>query len=564
MVPKYSDLQGVEICFLLTVEYFNVPYRFSSFPIDVKTAGGDVVQFDGMLGDPNISQRTRIAGFDIEGDTISLEVVFPFNVVNDWMKGRKLDDSLCELSMVTLRNNSDVLQTFEDRIRLFKGRLIQPIIGDPNQPIGYVAFSIENNLNVKKTSIIDEESRITNLTWEYQDFSSTEGKLAPTVFGTPYNYPRPSSTGITVGNAECSPAYEVRQLNSGAPAGPYYSEVWILVAAHEVEATSVFIHDFQNNSASFTIASHIDSFGNVVSICNIAGSALKHSKVLGINTDNIHYWCRWGDYSGVSTAGTHPNPFGSGVLEGGGNLCRWALEKTGLEIDWSAWNGISSLLNRYKFAGYINEKVDALEWLEVNIIQHLPIEVINGAYGLTPVISLYHYSHHVKPITHVIESGEFEITSPITSMTEPTDIVNRPIVNFAWGGKSEDFKTSMMIDPEKDDSNVGSFTDPYSDISFSRFGLHEKQYGLNYVYDVNTAVKILRDKVRIYGLGVNVIEVNAHGKYGYLRLGDVVTLESIRLGMTDHVCQIVSKEWKSGRWSFIIHLEENQHINSRN
>tara|TARA_R100000664_G_C2760064_1_gene150710 strand:- start:7556 stop:9250 length:1695 start_codon:yes stop_codon:yes gene_type:complete len=562
-VAQYSDLRGVEICFLLTVEYFNIPYRFSTFPIDLKSTAGDVVQYSGMLGDPNISQRTRITGFDIEAETVSFEVVFPFNVVNDWMKGRKLDDSVCELSMVTLRNN-DVLQTYEDRIRLFKGRLIQPIIGDPNQPVGYVAFSVENSQNVKKTFIIDEEDRITNLSFEYQHFESAEGKLAPTVFGTPYNYPRPVTTGLSVGAAECSPGYEVRQKNSGSPSGPFYNDVWILIAAHEVEASSVFIHDFQNNVASVTVASEIDTFGNIVSICNINGTALKHSKILGINTDDIHYWIRWGDYTGVSTAGAHPNPFGTGLLEGGGDLCRWALEKTGLEVDWSSWNGISPLLNRYKFAGYINQKVDALEWLETNIIEHLPIEVTNGPYGLTPIISLYHYSNHIQPIAHVIENGEFEIVSPITSMTEPSDIVNKPIINFAWGGKSDDYKTSLMIDPEKNDVNTASFTDPYSDISYSRFGLHEKEYDLNYVYDVNTAVKILRDKVRLYGLGVNVVEVNAHGKYGYLQLGDVLTLESERLGMTDHVCQIVAKDWKSGRWSFIIHLEENQHINSRN
>ena len=66
-------------------EYFNIPYRFSTFPIDLKSTDGGVVQYSGMLGDPNISQRTRITGFDIEAETVSFEVVFPFNVVNDWM-----------------------------------------------------------------------------------------------------------------------------------------------------------------------------------------------------------------------------------------------------------------------------------------------------------------------------------------------------------------------------------------------------------------------------------------------------------------------------------------------
>ena len=149
---KFSDIQGVEICFLLEIIYFDVPYRFSTFPIDVKD-GADLIQYTGQLGEPNLSQRTRIAGFDIESETISLEVIFPFNPVEDFLKGRKLDNSVCELSMVTIRN-SEVLQDYSDRIRLFKGRIIQPLIGDPSRPIGYVAFSIENSQNVEQSFIM--------------------------------------------------------------------------------------------------------------------------------------------------------------------------------------------------------------------------------------------------------------------------------------------------------------------------------------------------------------------------------------------------------------------------
>ena len=120
-----------------------------------------------------------------------------------------------------------------------------------------------------------------------------------------------------------------------------------------------------------------------------------------------------------------------------------------------------------------------------------------------------------------------------------------------------------MIDPLKDDNDAKSFRDGISDISLSRFGLHEKEFELNYVYDVMTVSKILRDIVRIHGLGVNAVEVDAHGRFGFLRLGDVISLTSDRLHLTDHTCQIVSKTWNGGRWRYIVHIEENIFVNNR-
>lgn len=562
----FADFQDIEICFILELHYYNVIYRYSSFPVDIENSNGEILQFDGQMSDPNITQQTKIAGFDIESDTVSLELVLPFDPVEEFFKGRILDNSLCVISMVTVRNGK-VIQPYEDIVGLFRGSIIQPVIGDPTQVTGYVTFSIENNINVKEIYLIDETARITTGSYEFLHVDSAEGALAPFVFGAPYYYPRPNNTNnfISYSSSKVSPAYEVRRKFSGPPAGARYNEVLILIANHEVKATHVHVHDNINNQAYLPVASEINVYGETVSLVNIDGAGLNHSKTLGAQQP-INYWIRWGDYgpgSTVQTGNGHPNTFGFGTLEGAGDLCRFVLDKTELTIDWTAWDGIAPLLNTYKFAGYVNEKILALEWLETNIIEHLPIEIINGPKGLTPIVSLYHYSNDLREIAHVVDNSDFEIITPIASITEPTEIVNKPIVKFAWSGDVERYKTTMMIDPS-DFNGAQSFRDPYSDLSFNRYGLHEKTYELNYVYDLDTAVKILRDKVRLYGLGVHLVEVSADKRFGYINLGDVLTLESERLHITNHVCQVVRKSWTRGRWSFMLQIEDNLFINNRN
>ena len=59
------------------------------------------------------------------------------------------------------------------------------------------------------------------------------------------------------------------------------------------------------------------------------------------------------------------------------------------------------------------------------------------------------------------------------------------------------------------------------------------------------------------------IEFEAVGKYGYLQVGDVVSLNSTELGLVDHKCQVVQKSWSNGKWRFVLHLESNTVTNLR-
>jgi len=97
-----DDIQGKEVCFLLTVNWEGMEYRFSTVPIDLQdTATNQVYQYTGGLSDPDITQSSDFTGIDMEADSVSVELVFTgINWVKEWLEGHSIVYSECVLAMV--------------------------------------------------------------------------------------------------------------------------------------------------------------------------------------------------------------------------------------------------------------------------------------------------------------------------------------------------------------------------------------------------------------------------------------------------------------------------------
>jgi len=138
------------------------------------------------------------------------------------------------------------------------------------------------------------------------------------------------------------------------------------------------------------------------------------------------------------------------------------------------------------------------------------------------------------------------------------------MVRFGLEGSSGNYRSKVIIDPEVGEDIGLTFSDTLAAISFSRYGLRELIIEAPFVWDLETAVRIARDKVRNHALPAYAIEISAAPKYGYLDLGDIVSLTSERIGYDNHKCQIMSKSWSNNRWRFILQLEDNPLVNLRN
>lgn len=546
-----NDLLNAEIVFVLEIDWNGDVHRFSTLPIDVESDDGSI-SYVGRMDEPSINRQTKIVGFNPDGDSVPMEIIFEgLDLVEEFWNGRKLDGARCEIAMYTVRNGS-ILQSYENRIPLVLGDIVQPIIGDPEQPSGHVTFSIENSLNTSRRKLLPANSKIDLLDFPFQHVESCEGKFLPFIFGRPADYPVVKSTNVVgMGSGGVSPAYLVyKAIGPGA-------DIVLAIANHVVDATTVTVHDFKGNTDTLsTDVLNRTSDGQLYSAVDLAGSSIAHDGTAGVATDDFYYWIEW------DGGGGFPNPYGDGDMSGAGDICRYILEISDLVVDWSAWNGMSGILNQYQFAGYVNdETVIAFEWLLENIVAFLPIEIINGERGIKPVLSLYHYSNNFNPIHDFTEGDDVEIVSPLVPLREPADVVNDITLSFGWSGQSETFRTRMIINEISDGKlNIG---DPISKASIDRFGRRQKTLESYFVYDMNTATKILRDQIRINALNTIGIEMDVHSRFGFLNVGDVVTLTSERLKMTSIIGQIVAKRWNGGQWRYILSIEENIFINPR-
>lgn len=543
---KYSQLQGGQICFLLDVDYQGVIHRFSTFPIDLEDiAENTTIRYNGGLNDPDILQKTEILGIDIEANTISTELIFyNINWVSEWKGGRILDNSNCLLSMVIVTDNQ-TSQTIQDRVTLFKGKAYAGIFGSPDKPEGHIAFTIENDISITQKKLIENYQIITE-----KEFSGIKddsiGKVIPFVFGKPGGYPAertPFQIEIYE-RLEATPSYSIGDIA--------LLEVRFSVCYGLIEADFLKVWDYTGGYSVCPVEIETDAEGRIYSYLDILNSISGS----GFDVNSERFFIEWSSYGGGALS-----PYNDGTLTGAGDLCLYFLELSGLEYDYAEWYSLRSLLNGYKFAGYVNDTdTNIWTWLQESIIQYLPIEVINGGNGIKPVLNLYFYSQQIQTSHHVTDSGEFEIITGIQPLD--TDIINRVTIRYSFEAKFERYKSTIVVAGNFAKEAGTLYNNPLAVTSYQKYGLQEVTLEINHLYDYYTATKIAEDIIRIRSLGAYGIEISAAAKYGYIEIGDVLSLSSSRLGLDSHKCQVVSKAWQSNRWHFIVHIEDNKLVNT--
>ena len=250
-----NDIQGAELCFLLDVDWLGKIYRFSTVPIDITdTNTGELYRYNGGLGNPTIDQQTSFVGFDIDGNSISMELTFnDVNWIAEWLQGRSLELADAAVSMIVVDESNHTVFKYEDRVPLFLGKVKDPIIGTPTRPLGHIIFSIENSTNVKAIKMLDNSFEIDPYVFPGLDqraatlgrvIETPIGQYVPFVFGALGEwYIRRSGSGrfqilTDQDSARCSPAYIIDATGSGGSL-----RIELIIAMGTVTAPRIRIWD---------------------------------------------------------------------------------------------------------------------------------------------------------------------------------------------------------------------------------------------------------------------------------------------------------------------------------
>ena len=537
-IAKKTDLEGSQICFLLEVFDLEATYRFSSFPISLFD-GNIEYSFDGGLGDPEFQLSTKLTGLNIESESIPIELIFDGrDLVYDYLRGFDLEYLEAELSYCTVAKE-EALQSYPDRVLLFSGRVSQPLIGDPSQPLGYAAFSLEEGRDLEAAPLIDPNRIL-------RGDIPARGKIAPVVIGRPANR-IPNEDGSSLNDLFSSPCYLLSTSSKQA-----------LIASHYVYATTVDIQDQDGNTRTGIPVTNESSVltGNRARIVTSDGSG--HSLTVGDGSD-FQLWVSWNSGGGLI------NPFGGGELRGAGDVLRWALLHTNSKIDWMEFEAVAPYLNGYLIDGWLNEEVEALEWIEAALLPFLPVEIQAGPRGLYPILDLLEASTIQRPRAAIEDGVDFYLSSGLLPAGDPEDIINRLILQFGWSGSKDGYGGLIEIDPrvEAGEETAVKFSSAHSKISFNRFGIRTKTLTADFISDFKTASRVALDLVKRNSYPKIMIEARADMSWGYLDLGDLVEITSSRLHLSRELAQIVSKSYSAGGWNYVLRISSDPIARSR-
>lgn len=538
MTQRLADQAGGNVVWILELLFAGKTIRRSSEPVTISKVDGTVLVFEGGLDDPSFQQTLERLNSSVSSETMSLELNTGEDVAQMLAKGHILSGTRCEVSYV-MQVNGVIQQTYEQRVVAISGLVSEPQYAFLDEDAGHITFSIDSGLIADSGVFIGDKMVISWASFAtlYPDIADFHaGKAYPIVFGNPGIYRIFDSTdGTTAVMAEGSPAYIVATTYDSGD-GTSKADT-LLIAGHHVNAGTVKITNpgREHGVYSATVTNTTDRWGQAIATVDISGAS-----------DSVRlereFYTIWAADGGIA------NPFRSGELSGAGDVLRWALRYSNLDVDNAAWAAASSYLNRYVLSGFINDpEATVWDWVD-EIMTFLPVSIQQGSEGLYPVIydPLVSADHCYKVTT----SPSFHRISHIQIEGAPGDLVNSIQVGFALNADSND--PSVYVTAGSDPDTENSFGTIGTQISASRYGSLRETIDLANVWERTTAEKIAKWRAVIQSFSRKTAQYRALPSFGNLMIGDMVALTDSDIYLTDQVCTVVSKIWDIDAWVFTL------------
>jgi hypothetical protein len=542
---------GIPI-FLLDITWGGIDYHLATLAVTVDSDDGEI-QYTAGLQEFTFKESADFVAIDVEANILSCSLMLPetVNLLQEWAKGNVLEGSRAVFSYVVWRQGS-VVQTYENRIILMQGQIQEPQFGDPAEPDNFVALSVEQS-PLDSTRLLLDNKKFIDDRFPARDLETADGKPYPIIIGIPGYSLDPDGTAKQLYS---TPAYCIQDYTS-------HHDAEFLIAGHVVGASYVRIQDDNFRNVNKLIERGVDSLGNEYSYVTLGTSDNVALPGYFGSGDSRTWFCTWTP-SILGIGGGMLNPYGDGYLTGGGDLCRWAIHKTGQLVDDGAWANIAPILNRYEFSGYINDpEVTAWEWLQGNILPFLPITIRSGPNGLRPVLNQLEALIHIDPITNIDidDTGEFYQLSAVDTITNSDQIINRYTLNYAKVGYSQDYAGQVRCTNFAEQAI--DIPSDYAETSVNRYGIKEGSASTDYIYDRGTAEIIALQQVRASALVLRAVDISAPFHYGFLQIGDILAVTSTRLFLSSHKMIVGEKEWLGQEWRLRLIFEDNPIQNQR-
>ena len=538
---------------LLDLHYAGQVYRVASEPIDVVDSAGRSLSYAGGLLPVDVAETLGRLSIDAAAPTATVRCILPIDVAAYRRAGHDLTRATATLWMAPCPAGEARLSTpmvlAADRWPLLTGSIRRPTYAIPDAPPGAVEFTLSAAPWTTSAPIVPADARITSATWPGASREAF-GKRYPRIIGAPGGF----STGGAATDAAGSPAYCIQRSGAGD------AEI-LLVAGHTVAAGLIGIIDPSGNVYSQTPTSTTDAQGRQIAYVNITGAAAP------FDLTATEYWVSWGDDAQFPTDAV--------------DVLVWALSLTGQPADVPSFEALKGRVPSVKIATYINDDSTPWEWVQANVLPLLPVTVRRGPDGLYPVV----YDSAVRGSAaraHVQASdspdyggaGDWVAVSGVTVQTEPEDLDAATVVRYAYDGQRGGPLGAVAVDSQRGSwysraaairrgRDISGYPVPAgttvrvgdgSPDTSPTSALHELE--LKAVWNAASAGAVGLWRARAYSLALATRTYEAPWYWGWLQVGDIVTLTDSSIGMASQICTINARAWQQDRWVFEVLLDD--------
>lgn len=540
MIPfTPASLRGARPAFLLDLEFAGRTWHIATDPIGLSSDNGPIL-YTGGLDLRSLSESFDRLDTQPSGQSVTLSAELPegASVLDLLARGHRLARCRASVAMVYVDADGEPVampdgtaQTWERRMVLLSGRVMEPQIGLIDRSARWFGCSIRENLWEDRGRIIPAVWRINSTTWPTASAGNI-GKVYPLVFGSP------GRLGAGVDTLKGSPTYAVETSGGSATT--------LLIAGHSVAATSITVSDADGSQDVFTVSHRADALGNVCAVVDVTGATGTFDRT------GSEFWVAWGP-SALSNGGPSlVDTARAQTVTGLGSLLTYLLQRSTIPVDYGRCESARQQLDRIEIGGYVNDP-DAKPWdyIADELLPLAPMSVRRGPDGVYP---LPRFDIPLPAgLPSIVESSDFrrlivqyEDPDPLASVEVPYVVSSIVPLAVRW------VQASVLTSGDTLVSGSALLASPGSDGRSER-----KQSGLLWTRAAADAVAV--GAILAHPLEVVTVTYSAAHHFGWLSPGDwvAVTDDETDRGLywTDRVGQVVSREWDGTAWAFSIVFE---------
>lgn len=478
-----ADARGQELVWLLTIDVLGRTIRLATTPAEVdEQETGATLHYVGALSVVEPPSVALADGGELPEASASVEWLHPTEA--GWAglldEDPNVQDATAELALWVVGTE------WHRRQVVAYGRLNVTGYGAPEEP---VSASIALTLGTDRGLVPTPEQSVSVDRWTATGGNicpeGSRGLAYPLVIGAP-GYP-----GTDLEDHRGWPALVVRLDDSDRSNVTNPAVVLIHGDRAAVAGDTVKVYNLTTglSAAGVSVSGALDDTGQPVATASIAAATLAISE-----GDEL-----WASAETTTPVGLLSVGTSTGGIEGAGDVVRWLLSRSTVEVDYGAMEGDLDRLNLYKLSAVLNEPRAPTEIIG-DLLTFLPCAWYVAPHGLALRVWP---SDDDQPILTVGPSAGCERISPIAP-SDPDETRDAYRIEYDADRADGETRRTLAIVPSPDPEDPSQIENVYAVRSYARGGLPPTRYALRWadtiaadmIADTATAFSVLYAKAR--------------------------------------------------------------------